>query len=64
MKAAMPQPGTKGIVVGVLRPTGKVMIEGTLYHAMSNGSFMENGEEVVVDYLDESVLVVTPKGER
>lgn len=54
----LPQPGTKGIVDATLRPSGKVMIQGTIYDAMTSGEFIEEGSPIKVLYLDGSVIVV------
>lgn len=56
--AALPQPGSKGEVVSTLRPAGKVVINDTLYDAMSYGGFIEKGTAIIVDHLDGSVIVV------
>lgn len=56
--AALPQPGAKGEVVSTLRPAGKVIIDDTLYEAMSDGGFIEKGTPIVVDHLDGSVIIV------
>lgn len=56
--AVLPQPGSKGEVVSTLRPAGKVVINDTLYDAMSYGGFIEKGMAIVVDHLDGSVIVV------
>jgi membrane-bound ClpP family serine protease len=54
----LPQPGAKGEVVSTLRPAGKVVINDTLYDAMSDGAFIEKGKQIVVDRLDGSVIIV------
>jgi len=41
-----------GIVFSVLRPSGKVEIEGELYDAHTRGEYLEQGEKIVV--VDES----------
>lgn len=56
--AVLPQPGSKGEVVSTLRPAGKVVINDTLYDAVSYGGFIEKGTAIVVDHLDGSVIVV------
>jgi membrane-bound ClpP family serine protease len=55
----LPPPGSRGEVVSTLRPAGKVMIDDQLYDAISRGAFIEKGEEIVVDHLEGSVIVVT-----
>lgn len=54
----LPQPGQKGEVLSTLRPAGKVIIDGTIYDAMSSGNFIEKGTPVVVAHLEGSVIVV------
>lgn len=62
--ADLPQPGATGKVIGMLRPTGKVEIEGRYYHAVTRGNFLGDGETIVVDHLDGSVLVVLKSEEE
>lgn len=60
----LPQPGTRGTAAATLRPAGKVIIQDTIYDALSNGNFIETGEEIEVIRLDGSVIIVdkaTPK---
>ena len=40
--------GKRGIAQTVLRLSGKISIEGTIYDAMSEGSFIEKGEKILV----------------
>jgi len=40
--------GKKGIAHTVLRPSGKVTIDGTVYDAKSDRGFIEKGEPVIV----------------
>jgi membrane-bound ClpP family serine protease len=54
----LPAPGSRGEAVATLRPAGKVMINDQLYDAISQGAFIEKGQEVIVDHLDGSVIVV------
>jgi len=44
--------GKEGTVFSVLRPSGKVEIEGELYDAYTRGEYLEQGEKIVV--IDES----------
>ena len=50
--------GKAGIAGSVLRPSGKVDIEGHLLDAVSRGDFIEKGEKVVVIKAEGSYLVV------
>lgn len=54
----LPQLGTKGQVIATLRPAGKVILNDTIYDAMSDGNFLEKGEEIMVVRIDGSNLVV------
>jgi membrane-bound serine protease (ClpP class) len=40
--------GKKGIAYTVLRPSGKVMIEGEMYDAHTRGDYIEKGDEIIV----------------
>lgn len=59
----LPGPGTSGKVVATLRPAGKVMIDGTIYDAVTAGDFIDSGVAIEVEQLDGSVMVVKRKGE-
>ena len=50
--------GKNAITVTVLRPSGRVDIEGKIYQAMSTGDYIESGEKVMVSSTDENQLVV------
>ena len=50
--------GRKGIAVSVLRPVGKVKIEGELVDALSEGTFIEAGRSVMVVKAESSYVVV------
>ncbi len=50
--------GRKGIAVSVLRPAGKVKIEGELVDALSEGTFIEAGRSVMVVKAESSYVVV------
>lgn len=54
----LPQPGSEGEVAATLRPAGKVMINDTLYDAITPGNFIEKGSKITVVKLDGSVIVV------
>lgn len=57
----LPSVGAKGIVMGMLRPSGKVMINDQIYDAISNGSFIGEKTAVVVVGLEGSTIVVEPQ---
>lgn len=42
----VPLTGKKGVAQTVLRLSGKVLVEGTVYDAMSEGPFIEKGEKI------------------
>lgn len=54
----LPPIGTKGTAYSILRPAGKVDIEGTLYDALSTGPLIEAKKEVVIVGYRESQLLV------
>jgi len=54
----LPQSGVFGEVFSTLRPAGKVLIGDRIYDAVTDGSYIEKGERIVVDKLDGSVIVV------
>ena len=50
--------GKNGITITVLRPSGRIDIEGKTYQAMSTGDYIESGQDVIVCSTDENQLVV------
>lgn len=50
--------GEIGKCVTVLRPSGRVEINGKVYQAMSTGEYIEKGESVKVSHTDENQIVV------
>ncbi|MCF6352325.1 MAG: nodulation protein NfeD [Cyclobacteriaceae bacterium] len=52
------QIGKNGVVHSVLRPGGKVMIDNTLYDALTRGSYLDKGTEVTVISEEGNALVV------
>ena len=50
--------GTTGICVTVLRPSGRIEINGKVYQAVSTGEFIEVGESVLISDTDENQIVV------
>lgn len=56
----MPKTGAKGVAITTLRPAGKVAIDDIQYDAISDGAFIERGEEVVVAGIDSGTLIVHP----
>ncbi len=54
--------GQVGSVHSVLRPSGKVMISGTLYDALTRGSYLDKNTEVTVISEEGNALVVRKNG--
>ncbi len=54
--------GQNGVVHSVLRPAGKVMIDNTLYDALTRGSYLDKGTEVTVIGEEGNALVVRKNG--
>lgn len=50
--------GKEGIALSVLRPAGKVKVDGTVLDALSSGDFIEKGETVQVQKAEASYVVV------
>ena len=50
--------GKNGMTTTVLRPSGRIDIEGQIYQAMSTGDYIESGEKVMVFSTEENQLVV------
>ena len=54
--------GTKGIASTILRPAGKVTIDGRHYDAVAQIGYIDKGASVVVvDYVNGSLVVVVDK---
>ncbi|MBN9378183.1 MAG: hypothetical protein J0H93_07375 [Chlamydiales bacterium] len=54
----LPPPGTQGKVIATLRPAGKVILNDTIYDAMSEGNFIERGEAIEVVRIEGSIIIV------
>lgn len=50
--------GKQGVAYTVLRPSGKIMIDGTLHNAEARNGFIEKGKNVEVIGEDTSTLIV------
>lgn len=57
----LPSAGTEGVAFTTLRPSGKVEVRGSVYDAVTEGSFIERGEAVIVSRLDGGSVIVTKK---
>lgn len=56
--ANMPAAGKTGVVFADLRPSGKVVIDGQIWEAMSLSAFVEKGKDIIVVGSEGSALVV------
>ncbi len=56
--------GKTGVSKTVLRPAGKVEIEGNIYDAMAENGFIEKGEKIVVTKVEATQLYVRKRTER
>lgn len=54
----LPSPGTQGIALTTLRPSGKIVISDKIYDGISYGSFIEKGAKIVVQRIEGSSIVV------
>lgn len=59
----LPPNGSIGQVFSTLRPSGKVIVDEKIFDAMSEGDFIEEGEEIIVDRSEGSVIFVRKKNE-
>ncbi len=50
--------GKHGISITVLRPAGKVEIDGTWYQALSKGNYIEKNKKVVVNKIESNNIIV------
>ena len=50
--------GMKGISLTVLRPSGKVEIDGIWYQALSKGNYIEKNKKVVVEEIESNNIIV------
>ena len=55
---AEPMTGKTGTAFTILRPSGKVMIDGTLYDAFTRGEYIEKGDVIDVIGTEGSALRV------
>ena len=46
------------MTITVLRPSGRIDIEGQVYQAMSTGDYIESGEKVIISSTEENQLIV------
>ncbi len=53
--------GKTGVAATVLRPSGKVIVDGEYYDAVSDKGFINKGEEIVVNKYGSSQLYVSKK---
>ena len=51
--------GKSGITKTALRPVGIVIIDEKEFHCRSNGEFINSGENIIVNKLEENELIVS-----
>lgn len=56
--------GTKGTALTTLRPSGKVEVEGVIYEAVTPGSYVSEGNLIVVLGVEGSTLLVNQSTEK
>jgi membrane-bound serine protease (ClpP class) len=61
-RSIAPRAGMRGVASTVLRPSGKVAIEGVELDAVTEGSFVDAGRPIVVVRVESSRLVVRGDG--
>jgi len=52
--------GQTGVAVNVLRPSGKIEVNGEIYEALSSGAMIATGEKVEVLSVEENKVLVAP----
>jgi len=57
----LPPIGSEGEAFTSLRPGGKIQFQFQLYDAISEGSFIEKGEKVIVKKIRENTIIVAKK---
>lgn len=50
--------GKEGVSITVLRPSGKIQIDGNIYDAESTGFLIESGEKIIVAKIDGGIIKV------
>lgn len=56
--SGLPQAGSKGTAFSPLRPSGKVLVGGKIYEALTNGSFVAEGKPIEITGSEGSTLYV------
>jgi len=54
------RPGDRGIVYSFLRPSGKILINQKKIDAVTQGEFLDQGTEVVIDRIEPNRVIVKP----
>jgi membrane-bound ClpP family serine protease len=54
----LPKVGSQGEAISSLRPSGKVLIDDTVYDAMSQGGFIDQGKKIKILYFEGSRMIV------
>lgn len=60
--STLPPIGSEGEAMSMLRPAGKIIINGSIFDAISSGNYIEQGTPIVVTQHDGSIIVVDKKG--
>ena len=53
--------GKQGIAYTILRPAGKILIDGKRYEAMAEGSFIQKNSEIEIIRIDGNNIIVRTK---
>jgi len=61
IEETLPKAGTTGLAFTALRPSGKVEINFQVYDAVTEGSFIEKHQPIIVDRIEGDNLVVRSK---
>lgn len=57
-KSTLPPLGTEGEALTPLRPGGKVMVDGRVYDALTEGNFIEKGDKVICVKIQGNEIIV------
>jgi membrane-bound ClpP family serine protease len=63
-KESFPTAGEVGVAFTPLRPSGKVVVNETVYEAMTTGAYIQKGAKVKMLYREGNTLIVAPTEEE